>query len=143
MTRTCVKCGNKVFTGDYCYYHRGLAYKDRGWAKKKPQKAIRKVSEKQKKVNVAKSSIKSRLIAKNGKVCFFCEEKANDLVHIIRQSADLELRDAEDNCILACVECHDIFDNKDFRKLNNIDKVLKKMKKLDENYYNRFISRYE
>ena len=139
--KKCIICGNPVFSGDYCWYHRGHAYKDKEWARKKPQKIIRKVSDKQKKINISKSSIKSRLMEINNGKCFFCGGQAVDLVHIIRQGANGALRDQEENCLIGCRRCHDVFDNGNFRILKNIDKVLEKMKKLDEKYYNRFVNR--
>ena len=116
-------------------------YKERQWAKKKPQKAIKKVSDKQKKVNTAKAGIKDKLMKLNNRKCFFCGGRAVDLVHIIRQGAKAGLRDKEDNCILGCRSCHDTFDDGDYTTLKNIYKILERMKKLDEQYYNRFINR--
>jgi len=146
--KKCIICSGDAFTSNkegehYCYYHRWHVYKERGWARKKPQKPIKRVSDKQKIVNQSKFTIKQKLIALNGKRCFFCDRLFEHitLAHIIRQNADTKMRDEEENCILSCINCHDVFDNKDFRKLKNVEKVLERMKKLDEKYYHRFITK--
>ena len=139
--KKCVICGGNVFSGDYCWYHRGYTYKDREWARKKPQKSVKKVSDKQKRVNSTKAKIKARLMALNKSRCFFCGGRAVDLVHIIRQGDTASLRDEEANCVIACRRCHDIFDNKNYTTLKNIDWALGIMEALDEKYYNRFVNR--
>ena len=77
----------------------------------------------------------------NNNKCFFCGGRAVDLIHIIRQGDSIKLRDDEENCLVGCRECHKEFDDGDFTTLKNIEKVLEKMKELDEKYYQRFIGR--
>ena len=144
--KKCIICSGDAFTSNkegeyYCYYHRWHVYKERRWAKKKPQKPIKRVSDKQKKVNRSKFTIKQKLMKLNNRRCFFCGGRAVDLVHIIRQGDTASLRDDEENCLVSCRYCHDIFDNGDFVTLKNIEKVLERMKKLDEKYYHRFITK--
>ena len=141
MTKKCKLCSANVFTHNYCYYHRGEYYKTQKWFAQKAKKAVKPVSDKQKKVNTAKAGIKDKLMKLNNRKCFFCGGRAVDLVHIIRQGAKAGLRDKEDNCIVGCRDCHKVFDDGDYTTLKNIDKVLERMKELDEMYYLRFIGR--
>ena len=139
--KKCLKCSADVFTHNYCYYHRGEYYREKKWFAQKAKKAIKKVSDKQKKVNQGKSAIKAKLMKESNGRCFFCGGKAVDLVHILRQGTEALLRDKIENCLVGCRDCHDTFDDGDFMTLKNIEKVLERMKKLDEMYYNRFINR--
>lgn len=95
---------------------------------------------------MTESSIKKELQAEDN-ICFFCQQKYGEtLFHIIRKSESTKWKLMKANCVLACLECHHIIDhgtNSQRKTIKNLDKILEKMKKLDEMFYNRIINKWE
>lgn len=106
---------------------------------------LNKVSSSQAIRNRNVSKYKKTLIRRCGERCFICGKNAQiDLVHIIRRSYSSVLYDNEKNMILGCRTCHELFDDGDARQLLNykpFSAILKRMKTLDEFYYNRYVSK--
>lgn len=101
---------------------------------------VNKVSEKQATTNKLLSDI-YKMMDTTEKKCFFCgcTNKPLDHVHLIRRSYSAELIIHPLNIVFGCRECHTIFDDKPNERsaLNNYDKALKRIKLLDEKYYNK------
>jgi len=91
------------------------------------------------------SKYKKALIRRVGERCFICGKNTHvDLVHIIRRSYSSVLYDSERNMILGCRTCHELFDDGDASQLlkyKSFTAILKRMKTLDEFYYNRYVSK--
>lgn len=92
------------------------------------------------------SEIKKELMTESP-FCVFCGAGKNKwpgltLLHVIRKSESKKYKLMKENCFLACLQCHDVFDNDNSKRWNlpNIDIVLERMKSLDTGYYNRFIN---
>lgn len=88
--------------------------------------------------------IKQKLLEECG-WCFFCGRTGYlDLAHLIRRSASTVHRGNPDNCILACRECHHIFDNVPTLRVHlpNYKKAMQIIKKIDESYYNEIADKW-
>lgn len=74
--------------------------------------------------------------------CFFCGSPNNlTNAHIVRRSYSERLITEKDNIVHACMRCHNILDNgtvESIKQLPNLDKLMFKMKELDETYYELF-----
>lgn len=57
------------------------------------------------------------------------------LAHLVRRSWSVSLQDNKDNCVLACIYCHYIFDNDKGRGLRNMNRARERIKALDPQYY--------
>jgi 5-methylcytosine-specific restriction endonuclease McrA len=105
---------------------------------------LKKVSDKQRKINIEIARIKADLYYKDPR-CFFCRKIFTkddlDSTHIVRRSYAQCLETEERNIILACRNHHNDFDSgtkEQRRALNNLDLVLDRMAELDYLYYVRF-----
>jgi len=109
----------------------------------KPRKPINKVSTKQKIRNTDLKVIKSEIIRDQQSICYCCETKqVLDGAHIIRRTANLEFYVDRRNLVGLCRRCHVLFDDGplvQFLKLPNSEKILQRMKELDELYFNRYL----
>ncbi len=85
-------------------------------------------------------------LIENEPFCILCDNfvgSNGDLTHIIRQSYSIKLQMNDLNNGLSHRACHQIFDDqpKNAKYLPRINEVLKRMKSLDEKYYNRYVDR--
>lgn len=87
-------------------------------------------------INQRLSEIRNELLDE-APYCVFCGTNRNlTLMHLIRRSYSLYWQDKKDNCVLGCIRCHEIFDNKKGEGLPNIETIKRRIKELDEQYYN-------
>ena len=91
--------------------------------------------------------IESELYAEGQTHCFFFPRKsASSYDHIVPKSANALLIDCKENLVPISNEAHYVVTfgtNEQIKKLPNISLYLEKMKELDEDYYNRFITNHE
>ena len=91
--------------------------------------------------------IEKELIAEGNTRCFFYPRKsASCYDHVISKAHNSSLIDCKENLVPISTEAHFIIDhgtNEQIKELPNLFRYLEKMKKLDEKYYNRFMTNHE
>ena len=91
--------------------------------------------------------IEADLRAEGQTHCFFYPHKsASSFDHVVSKSANTSLIDCKENLVPISDSAHYVITfgtNEQIKKLPNLFRYLEKMKELDENYYNRFMTNHE
>jgi len=108
-------------------------------------KKIKPVGDKQYIINLKLSELKKQLIEENDGRCFFTGSKENiTLFHIFSRSGFPQYQTKKWNCLLANLIVHQVWDQgiwKNIIKIPRIEKLMIKIKKIDNRYYNRSMTK--
>ena len=138
----CSNCGRRLAIVNKKYYLCPFCNKERIGSKNGVKRNIKPISERKKREHDKLKKVYSQMTEDS---CFFCGSKNNlTNAHIIRRSYSEKLITNPENIVKACLSCHNTFDNgtiAEILTLNNLSEILKRMKKLDYFYYQRFKTR--
>lgn len=139
-----------VFSHGYCKYHQWIWKKTLRNANKPRRDTIfpkrytsttKKLSSHKRDVLASNKKHKKHLQIINQNRCFFCGDKAHDLVHIFPVSLFVEYDDKQWNHILGCRTCHTTFDDGNPFTLNNIEFIIDMIQAVNIKYYYRLLNR--